>query len=469
MTHMKDRLLLKPQLSDFGALVLYQACIFLLLTHSSGGQSQVIGTSQAMVAMVGADTILPCHLETAVDATDLTVEWARPDLEPRFVHLRRDSKELVQEGHQLFTGRTSLSTNKLKCGDVSLTLSNVRLSDAGTYRCLVPDSGTESVVVLTVGSVSSPGVEISKVSNGVLLVCKSAGWYPEPEVLWLDVEGNLVSAGPPETVRGPDDLYTVSSRVTVEKRHGNSFTCRVQQRNINHTTETTVHLPVSLFMFEPSTAARIIICLVVSIVPVVAVVIVVMKWGRNKKDHNTEYLMVGEGDRETPMTGRETIIYLDNTKAKLDEELQKTEEELKHVKQMVEKLTKQKTDLKNQTQGLNSLLQEDKAQMVECEKKLREKTKVDKEVKMQKRLKTQKAVEWRKREHDELSLNTQKLLETTEQMIIEMSERKGKLERDKEQIMKHLEVTERRREEVQKKLQSEGEEEMIDTAPSDPS
>nr|XP_033465870.1 butyrophilin subfamily 2 member A2-like isoform X3 [Epinephelus lanceolatus] len=283
MTHMKDRLLLKPQLSDFGALVLYQACIFLLLTHSSGGQSQVIGTSQAMVAMVGADTILPCHLETAVDATDLTVEWARPDLEPRFVHLRRDSKELVQEGHQLFTGRTSLSTNKLKCGDVSLTLSNVRLSDAGTYRCLVPDSGTESVVVLTVGSVSSPGVEISKVSNGVLLVCKSAGWYPEPEVLWLDVEGNLVSAGPPETVRGPDDLYTVSSRVTVEKRHGNSFTCRVQQRNINHTTETTVHLPVSLFMFEPSTAARIIICLVVSIVPVVAVVIVVMKWGRNKK------------------------------------------------------------------------------------------------------------------------------------------------------------------------------------------
>ncbi|KAL7375619.1 hypothetical protein ABVT39_020819 [Epinephelus coioides] len=406
MTHMKDRLLLKPQLSDFGALVLYQAVVFLLLTHSSGGQSQVIGTSQAMVAMVGADTILPCHLETAVDATDLTVEWARPDLEPRFVHLRRDSKELVQEGHQLFTGRTSLSTDKLKCGDVSLKLSNVRLSDAGTYKCLVPDSGTESVVVLTVGSVSSPDVEISKVSNGVLLVCKSAGWYPEPEVLWLDGEGNLVSAGPPETVRGPDDLYTVSSRVTVEKRHGNSFTCRVQQRNINHTTETTVHLPVSLFMAEPSTAARIIICLVVSIVPVVAVVVVVMKWGRNKKettDHNTEYLM------------------------------------------------------------------EDKAQMVQCEKKLRENPKVDKEVKKQKRLKTQKAVERRKREHDELSLNTQELLETTEQMITEMSERKGKLERDKERIKKHLGVTERRREEVQKKLQSEEEEEMKHAAPNDPS
>ncbi|XP_049922771.1 butyrophilin subfamily 2 member A1-like isoform X2 [Epinephelus moara] len=469
MTHMKDRLLLKPQLSDFGALVLYQAVVFLLLTHSSGGQSQVIGTSQAMVAMVGADTILPCHLETAVDATDLTVEWARPDLEPRFVHLRRDSKELVQEGHQLFTGRTSLSTNKLKCGDVSLKLSNVRLSDAGTYRCLVPDSGTESVVVLSVGSVSSTGVEISKVSNGVLLVCESAGWYPEPEVLWLDSEGNLLSAGPPETVRGPDDLYTVSSRVTVEKRHGNSFTCRVQQRNINQTTETTLHLPVSLFMFETSTAARIIICLVVSIVPVVAVVVVVMKWGRNKKDHNTEYLMVGEGDRETPMTGRETIIYLDNTKAKLDEELQKTEEELKHVKQMVERLTKQKTDLKNQTQGLNLLLQEDKAQMVECEKKLRENPKVDKDAKIQKRQKAQKAVEWRKREHDELSENTQELLETTEQMIIEMSVRKGKLEREKERIMKHLEVTERRREEVQKKLQSEGEEEMKHAAPSDPS
>ncbi|GLD74783.1 uncharacterized protein AKAME5_002611500 [Lates japonicus] len=60
-----------------------------------------------------------------------------------------------------------------------------------------------------------------------------------------------------ETVRGPDDLYTVSSRVTVEKRHSNSFTCRVQQNKTNQTTETEIHVPDEFFVApsSPSWAA----------------------------------------------------------------------------------------------------------------------------------------------------------------------------------------------------------------------
>uniref|UniRef100_A0A8P4G2P8 Ig-like domain-containing protein n=1 Tax=Dicentrarchus labrax TaxID=13489 RepID=A0A8P4G2P8_DICLA len=212
------------------------------------GQSQLIGTSQSIVAVVGNDVILPCHLEPAGDATGLTVEWTRPDLDPKLVHLRRDGVEHVSEEHPLYERRTSLSIDKLKCGDISLTLSKVKLSDAGTYKCLVPPDRPESAVELTVGSVSSPEIDISKVSNGVLLECKSKGWYPEPEVVWLDGEGNLLSAGPTETVRGPDDLYTVSSRVTVEKRHSNIFTCRVQQKDINQTRETHIQLPGRVFV-----------------------------------------------------------------------------------------------------------------------------------------------------------------------------------------------------------------------------
>ena len=71
-----------------------------------------------------------------------------------------------------------------------------------------------------------------------MLQCESKGWHPQPEVLWLDGEENFLSAEPTETVRGPDNLYTVSSRVTVEKRHNNNFTCRVQQNKINQIRET---------------------------------------------------------------------------------------------------------------------------------------------------------------------------------------------------------------------------------------
>ncbi|XP_039677811.1 butyrophilin-like protein 10 [Perca fluviatilis] len=292
MIPMKDRLLLKPRLSVFSALVL-------LLIHSGGGQSQVMGTSQPIVAKVGDDITLPCHLETAVDATDLTVEWARHDLEPRFVFLRRDGVELQLEEHPLYMGRTSLSTNKLKCGDTSLKLSKVKLSDIGTYKCLVPKTGTESVVALTVGSVSSPDMKISKVTNGAVLQCSSEGWYPEPEVLWLDGEGNLLSAGPPETVRGPDDLYTVSSRVTVEKRPSNSFTCRVQQKDTNQTRETTIHLPDDFFMDQCNSAVRITICLAACFMSVMAV-FVLWKCGQHQiktTNSSTERQYLMEGDK----------------------------------------------------------------------------------------------------------------------------------------------------------------------------
>ncbi|XP_047424582.1 butyrophilin subfamily 2 member A1-like, partial [Mugil cephalus] len=192
------------------------------------GQSELIGSSQPIVATLGGDVVLPCYLQPAEDATDLTVEWTRSNLEPTFVHVWRSQQELVSEKHILFVGRTSLFINELTKGNISLKLSKVKLYDKGQYRCFIPSLGKETFVQLRVAPVSSPVISLSGMDRdrgGVVLQCESRGWYPEPEVLWLDAEGNLLSAGPPETVRGPDDLYTVSSRVTVDKRHSNSFTC----------------------------------------------------------------------------------------------------------------------------------------------------------------------------------------------------------------------------------------------------
>ena len=88
------------------------------------------------------------------------------------------------------------------------------------------------------GAISSPVISVTSIDRDtrtVVLQCESKG---QPEVFWLDSEGNFLSAGPTETVRGPDYLYTVSSRLTVERRPSYNFTCRVQQNNINQTRET---------------------------------------------------------------------------------------------------------------------------------------------------------------------------------------------------------------------------------------
>uniref|UniRef100_A0A4W6DU72 Ig-like domain-containing protein n=1 Tax=Lates calcarifer TaxID=8187 RepID=A0A4W6DU72_LATCA len=188
------------------------------------GQSQVVGPSEPIVALVGDDVILPCHLEPAVDVVSGSVEWGRPDLEPRFVHVWHLGQDLLVNQNPSYQGRTSVSAENLKHGDLSLRLSAVKHSDNGKYRCYFASQAKETTqTAVTFGSVSAPVISgINLNSSTVVLECESKGWYPEPEVLWLDGEGNLLSAGPTETVRGPDDLYTVSSRVTVEKRHSNT-------------------------------------------------------------------------------------------------------------------------------------------------------------------------------------------------------------------------------------------------------
>lgn len=134
----------QPLLSDLSALVLHHTVVLVLLTHFCASQSQI-------VAMVGEDIMLPCHLEPAVDAVSMTVEWARRDLSPRFVLVRRGGVELLINQNPLYVGRTSLSINKLKHGDASLKLSNVKLSDEGTYICSILTQGTSSEVKVYVG------------------------------------------------------------------------------------------------------------------------------------------------------------------------------------------------------------------------------------------------------------------------------------------------------------------------------
>ncbi|KAK2899554.1 hypothetical protein Q8A73_012683 [Channa argus] len=194
--------------------------------------------------------MLPCHLEPVMDVAAKTLEWIRPDLNNIFVYVWRSGQEFVKAKHPSYTGRTSLFTDELKHGNMSLKLSEVKLSDKGKYKCFIPELRTQSIVEVVVLDVAAiPVISFSgvdKSSSGVVLQCESKGWYPEPEVLWLDGEGNVLSAGPTETVRGPDDLYTVSSRVTVDK--SNNITCRVQQNNIHQTRETHIHVTDDFFV-----------------------------------------------------------------------------------------------------------------------------------------------------------------------------------------------------------------------------
>uniref|UniRef100_A0A3B4VQI7 Ig-like domain-containing protein n=1 Tax=Seriola dumerili TaxID=41447 RepID=A0A3B4VQI7_SERDU len=204
-------------------------------------QSELICSHQPIVALAGDDVILPCRLEPAISAR--TVEWTKPGLDPKYIHIHEKGLEhWIQNPSYNF--RTRVFVDELEQGNVSMKIFSVKLSDEGKYRCYIHSVQEEAFIHLSVGSVSSPVIKVTaNTSRTLVLQCESKGWHPEPELLWLDGEGKLLSAGRTKTIRGPDDLYTVRGRVTVEKRHSNNFTCRVQQKIINQSRETQIHVP----------------------------------------------------------------------------------------------------------------------------------------------------------------------------------------------------------------------------------
>uniref|UniRef100_A0A4W5P7S4 Ig-like domain-containing protein n=1 Tax=Hucho hucho TaxID=62062 RepID=A0A4W5P7S4_9TELE len=90
-------------------------------------------------------------------------------------------------------------------------------------------------------------------------------------MVWLDSSGTILPAdGPPERYRVSEDLYTVRQHVTVDQTDTNTFTCIVQQPEINHKKETEIHVPdlkfpKSQLIFGLLTAAVVVVLLAVGL------------------------------------------------------------------------------------------------------------------------------------------------------------------------------------------------------------
>uniref|UniRef100_UPI0037E7AD3A butyrophilin-like protein 1 n=1 Tax=Semicossyphus pulcher TaxID=241346 RepID=UPI0037E7AD3A len=459
---------------------------------SPQGRMQEISSPHQVMVMVGDDVVLPCQLDPPIDAVSMTVEWGRPDLNPRFVYVWHDGKELSVDQNEAYKQRASLSVSKLKRGDLSLTLTKVTISDNGIYRCYIPKQNKQYFVELLVGAVPSPGRSIAgihKASSGVMLDCESEGWYPEPEVLWLDGEGNHLSAGRTETVRGPDDLYTVSSRLTVEERHSSSFTCRVQQKNINQTRETHLYVSDDFFVVPSGCTSSIAFSVLFAFMFTVAAVFSAWIWRKNRTGKQEINVTFDEGrshlfkrkmyhnnknedreaaeSRERLMTKNKEMEDLEKKKEKLKElkkkeklreELQRKEEEQKDMTQVIETLKGLIQEQEKHKQLLTLQMKEAQRLGEEHDKKIKE---VEKEVNEKEGDKTankaqgylrlkelfQEAMykqEDKKKEHQQLQYNADKLIKKAMDDVNRITERKNRVEEHMERIKKQLEETEKR-------------------------
>ncbi|XP_045567712.1 butyrophilin-like protein 10 isoform X2 [Salmo salar] len=168
-----------------------RTCILLLLlstlvysTLGQGGGSsevQVVGPADPVIALAGDDIIIPCSLKPNVSAEEMTVKWTRLNPKAENVHLYRDRRDSNEDQSPSYSGRTSMFNEELKNGNVSLKLTRVTLSDAGSYRCFIQTLTSqvkETTVQLLVGAESQP----------VISIVETDGYYDDINIYDDDID-----------------------------------------------------------------------------------------------------------------------------------------------------------------------------------------------------------------------------------------------------------------------------------------
>ncbi|XP_038588145.1 butyrophilin subfamily 3 member A2-like isoform X1 [Micropterus salmoides] len=231
----------KNSITVYVLMMHYRLFLFFLLTCCAG-ESSAPGSPEPVLAFVNGDVILPCSFRFNPSNDFPTVEWSKKGLQPDVIFLYRDGCETYEMKNPAFEYRTSLIMKELKNGNISLRISNVQLSDAGTYRCmrLWQNAPWETTTVeLTVVSEQKPSVSSAE-HTGVTIRCDC--WLPESEITFVDDQGNNIPAEAPKRDQDARGCYTVTQRVTLQ-HPTNRVTCIVHQPEINQTRDTQILIP----------------------------------------------------------------------------------------------------------------------------------------------------------------------------------------------------------------------------------
>ncbi|XP_073702756.1 butyrophilin-like protein 3 [Garra rufa] len=211
------------------------------ITDSRSEQYKVVGSAGTVFVVAGEDVILPCSVKPNTSVVDMRVEWFRPDLkEAQLVHLYEDHEDRNTDQIQSYRGRTKLNHQELLTGDTSIKLSSVQISDEGRYKCFIQskswyDDVTVNVSVEVVGRPPVITVDGFDHSGGLHLQCESEGWYPKPDLEWLDSEGVSLSSETTETHRNAD-RFSVKNTITVH-HSVSKIHCKVKLRHHMHETQ----------------------------------------------------------------------------------------------------------------------------------------------------------------------------------------------------------------------------------------
>ncbi|XP_074797367.1 butyrophilin subfamily 1 member A1-like isoform X2 [Natator depressus] len=235
-----------PGSTASSALPGYVALCLLLQVHRLvSAQFTVTGPDHPITASVGGEAALPCHLSPRMDAQSMAVRWFRSQ-HSAVVHLYHDGQDWYGNQMLEYQGRTELLKDDLTHGGVSLRIYDIRPSDEGQYTCLFQSLTffhEASVLLQVEGLGSGPDISVEgHQDGGIKVVCRSSGWYPQPEAQWKDLHGQLLPSASEKISQEANGLFQTEIAIVLTEESNQKVSCCVRNPRVNQERASTISI-----------------------------------------------------------------------------------------------------------------------------------------------------------------------------------------------------------------------------------
>ncbi|NWV25875.1 PD1L1 protein, partial [Origma solitaria] len=190
----------------------------------------------------GSNVCMECRFPVngSIDLGLLTVVWEQKRqgrLKSKEVYTLRNGKALPLSQHPDYIGRASILHSELKLGRAILQITKVKITDAGSYLCLIDYQGVDYKYIAL--EVKAPYKRINTQvmrkpgEDKFVFICQSEG-FPLAEVFWQN-EKNSSLSGPANTTYTltADGLYNVTSILTFKPNTSENYTCVFWNKKLN--------------------------------------------------------------------------------------------------------------------------------------------------------------------------------------------------------------------------------------------
>ncbi|XP_019294647.2 butyrophilin subfamily 1 member A1-like isoform X3 [Panthera pardus] len=216
-----------------GSLLSRLASLLLFFQLPAGGSAEefvVIGPSDPIVAVLGGNVTLPCHVSPAMDVENMELRWFRSKFS-EVVFIYENQQEQKEEQLAQYTGRTSLVKDFLSQGEATVRIHKVQASDNGLYTCFFRKGNfyeEASLELKVAGMGSVPQVHITgPEEDGVRVVCTASGWFPKPQIQWRAANGEKFLTFSETHAQDTEGLFSVESALVVRDSSSGNMTCSV--------------------------------------------------------------------------------------------------------------------------------------------------------------------------------------------------------------------------------------------------